>query len=51
MDIQKDLVADLNCKGPDSWHALHFAANEGKIEVIEFLLQKPKIDVSPLTSL
>ena len=51
VEMQKDLVADLNCKGPDSWHALHFAANEGKIEVIEFLLSKPKIDVSPLTKL
>jgi hypothetical protein len=40
VEIQKDLVADLNSKGPDSWHALHFAANEGKIEIVEFLLSR-----------
>lgn len=51
VEIQKDLVADLNCKGPDQWHALHFAANEGKVEIVEFLLQRPKIDFSPLSSL
>lgn len=38
VDMQKDLVVDLNCRGPDSWHALHFAANEGKIDVIDCLV-------------
>jgi len=51
VEIQKDLVADLNCKGPDSWHALHYAANEGRLEIVEYLLSKPKIDASPLTSM
>ena len=50
VELQKDLVADLNFKGPDSWHALHFAANEGRLEIVELLLQKPKIEASPLTS-
>ena len=38
VELQKDLVVDLNCKGLDSWHALHFAANQGKEEIVEFLL-------------
>jgi ankyrin repeat protein len=41
----KDLVVDLNCKGHDHWHALHFASNEGQVEIVEYLLQRPKIEV------
>lgn len=29
-----DLVADINIKGLDNWTALHFAANEGRIEIV-----------------
>jgi len=33
-----DQAADINAKGLDSWTALHFAANEGNIEILHFLL-------------
>jgi ankyrin repeat protein len=39
----KDLVVDLNCKGHDNWHALHFACNKDQVEIVEYLLQQPKI--------
>ena len=44
-EVMKDLVVDLNCKGHDHWHALHFASNEGQVEIVEYLLQRPKIEV------
>ena len=46
----KDLVVDLNCKGHDHWHALHFASNEGQADIVVYLLQRPKIEVQPLTN-
>jgi len=33
-DKLQDLAADVNHKGLDNWTALHFAANEGKLEII-----------------
>lgn len=30
----QDLIADINVKGLDNWSALHFAANEGRINVV-----------------
>jgi ankyrin repeat protein len=36
--LLQDLVADINARGLDSWTALHFAANEGKLEIVNFLL-------------
>jgi ankyrin repeat protein len=32
------LTADINVKGLDQWTALHFAANENKLEVVKELL-------------
>lgn len=40
-----DLIADVNAKGLDQWTPLHFAANEGKTEVVQFLLTQPEIDL------
>jgi hypothetical protein len=33
-----DLAADVNARGLDQWTALHFAANEGKSDIIQVLL-------------
>ncbi len=40
-----DLIADINARGLDQWSALHFAANEGKTEILQYLLHQPEIDV------
>ena len=29
-----DLAADVNARGLDQWTALHFAANEGKVDIV-----------------
>lgn len=34
-----DLVADINAKGLDDFTSLHFAANEGKYEIVELLIR------------
>lgn len=34
----QDLIADINSTGLDDWTALHFAANEGNIEVAKELV-------------
>ena len=34
----------MNYKGLDNWTALHFAANEGKLEIVKELLRKQNID-------
>ncbi len=39
-----DLVAEVNYKGLDNWGALHFAANEGRLEVVDFLLSRDGIE-------
>lgn len=33
-DTLLDLAADVNVKGLDQWTALHFAANEGQLEIV-----------------
>ncbi len=38
-DQLADLVADVNVRGLDSWTALHFAANEGRLDVVTELLK------------
>jgi ankyrin repeat protein len=50
-DIQGELVADVNAKGLDQWTALHFAANEGKIEVLKELLSKKGIRKDAVSSI
>ena len=45
------MIADINHKGLDQWTALHFAANEGHFEVVEFLLKHPEIDKEPASSI
>jgi len=46
-----DLVADLNVKGLDQWTALHFAANEGRLDVVKELLAYPEIEKEPRSSI
>ena len=33
-EIMKDMVADINAKGLDQWTALHFAADQGHLEIV-----------------
>ena len=47
----QDLVADINARGLDSWTALHFAANEGKLEIVNFLLSQPEIDIEAASTI
>lgn len=47
----QDLAADINTKGLDQWTALHFAANEGRLEIVRELLSKPEIDKEPQSSI
>jgi len=42
---QKGLSAEVNCTGLDNWTPLHFAANEGHLEIIKLLLTQK--DVRP----
>ena len=50
-DVHQDLVADINHRGLDQWTALHFAASEGRLEVVKELLGRPDIEKQPLSSL
>ena len=43
-------VADLNTKGEDLWSALHFAANEGHVELIKDLMERNGIEIDSKTS-
>ncbi len=45
-----DLAADINTKGLDQWTALHFAANEGKIDVVKELLSRKGIKKDAVSS-
>lgn len=47
----QDMVADVNHKGLDNWTALHFAANEGNIEVVKELLTHLDIEREPMSSI
>jgi ankyrin repeat protein len=47
----KDLVADINTKGLDNWTALHFAANEGYLEIVKELLTHSDIEKEPLSTI
>lgn len=49
--IHQDLVADLNTKGLDQWTALHFAASEGRVEVVKELISRPEIEKEPQSSI
>jgi ankyrin repeat protein len=40
-----DLAADVNARGLDQWTALHFAANEGKADIVSILLGQSDIDI------
>ena len=47
----QDLVADVNTKGLDQWTALHFAANEGRLDVVKELLTHSDLEKESLTSI
>ena len=50
-DLLQDLVADINTKGLDQWTALHFAANEGRLEVVKELIKVPDVDKDTCSSI
>ncbi len=45
------MVADINTKGLDQWCALHFAASEGRLEIIKDLIKRPEIEKEPVSSI
>lgn len=49
--VLKDLTADINNKGLDQWTALHFAANEGRLDVVKELLSRRKIDKEAVSTI
>jgi ankyrin repeat protein len=49
--VLADLIADINIRGLDNWTALHFAANEGRVNVIQELLSHPEIEKDPVSSI
>jgi ankyrin repeat protein len=50
-EVYQDLVADINNKGLDQWTALHFAANEGRIEVVRELVKITDIEIDSYSSI
>lgn len=42
--VLSELVADVNTRGLDQWTALHFAANEGHLEVARELLRHAEVE-------
>ena len=46
-----DLSADLNARGLDQWTALHFSSNEGKLDIVNFLLAQPEIDIEATSTI
>ncbi len=46
-----DLTADVNHRGLDQWTALHFAANEGHLDVIKELLKHEELELEPMSSI
>ncbi len=49
--IHGDQAADVNAKGLDQWSALHFAANEAKLDILQFLLTQPDIDLDATSAI
>lgn len=45
------MIADINHRGLDQWTALHFAANEGHLQVLEELLTHPDLEREPYSSI
>ena len=45
------MIADINTRGLDQWTALHFAANEGRLDVVKELLSHPDIEKDPCSSI
>ena len=50
-EVYQDLVADINNKGLDQWTALHFAANEGRLEVVKELIKVTDIEIDGVSSI
>jgi ankyrin repeat protein len=47
----QDLIADINNKGLDQWTPLHFAANEGKQDIVQYLLLQPDLEVEAASTI
>jgi len=41
----------VNVKGLDQWTPLHFAANEGKSEIVHYLLLQSEIDIEAASTI
>ena len=40
----KDLVAEINVRGDNRWHALHYASQSGHEQVVSYLLNHAKVE-------
>ena len=47
----QDLAADVNHRGLDNWTALHFAASEGRLDVVKELFLQPDCERDALSSI
>jgi ankyrin repeat protein len=43
-------AAQVNSKGEDEWNALHHATSEGHLDIIEFLVNHPEIEIDCQTA-
>jgi ankyrin repeat protein len=46
----QDMVADINAKGLDQWTALHFAADQGHLAVIQEVVKHSGIEIDALST-
>ena len=50
-DMMLGKGADVNFKGLHDWTALHYAAENERVEIATLLLNQPGIEVEPITSI
>lgn len=48
--VMAGMVADVNAKGLDNWHALHFAANGGHEDIVKELVAIPGIEIEAISN-
>ena len=45
------LVADINFRGLDQWSALHFASNNGHLEIIKEIVKDQSVEIDALSQI
>ena len=49
-DVMKDMVADVTAKGLDQWTALHFAADQGHLDILLEVIKQPGVQFDSQSS-